>query len=84
MNGKLLCLPYSLLNNFFFIVTALQLKVLQSSQFFCTYRKQREFERRAATMGGGNFVVPAQRVTDFISNRLSGTDIANTFEVASN
>lgn len=34
MNGKLLCLPYSLLNNFFFIVTALQLKVLQSSQFF--------------------------------------------------
>jgi uncharacterized FAD-dependent dehydrogenase len=51
---------------------------------FFTYRKQREFERRAATMGGGNFVVPAQRVTDFISNRLSGTDIANTFEVASN
>jgi hypothetical protein len=24
-------------------------------------------------MGGGNFVVPAQRVTDFISNKLSGT-----------
>ena len=34
-------------------------------------------------MGGGNFVVPAQCVTDFISNRLSGTDIAKTFKVAS-
>ncbi|KAL6909994.1 hypothetical protein ACP4OV_001252 [Aristida adscensionis] len=36
---------------------------------------QREFERRAATMGGGGFVVPAQRVTDFISNRLSAMDL---------
>ncbi|RLM99782.1 hypothetical protein C2845_PM06G21710 [Panicum miliaceum] len=36
---------------------------------------QREFERRAAVMGGGNFVVPAQRVTDFISNRLSVTTL---------
>ena len=35
-------------------------------------------------MGGGNFVVPAQCVTDFISNRLSGTDIAKTFKVVSN
>lgn len=26
-------------------------------------------------MGGGNFVVPAQCVTDFLSNRLSGTKI---------
>ncbi|KAL6609973.1 hypothetical protein ACP70R_039942 [Stipagrostis hirtigluma subsp. patula] len=34
---------------------------------------QREFERRAAVMGGGDFVVPAQCVTDFISNRLSVT-----------
>uniref|UniRef100_A0A0D9ZZ51 Uncharacterized protein n=1 Tax=Oryza glumipatula TaxID=40148 RepID=A0A0D9ZZ51_9ORYZ len=36
---------------------------------------QREFERRAATMGGGNFVVPAQCVTDFLSNRLSVTTL---------
>ncbi|KAJ3676545.1 hypothetical protein LUZ60_003957 [Juncus effusus] len=32
---------------------------------------QREFERRAAIMGGGNFVVPAQCVTDFLDNKLS-------------
>ncbi|XP_050207451.1 uncharacterized protein LOC126656865 isoform X2 [Mercurialis annua] len=32
---------------------------------------QREFERRAAVMGGGNFVVPAQTVTDFLANKLS-------------
>ncbi|KAJ9141165.1 hypothetical protein P3X46_031735 [Hevea brasiliensis] len=32
---------------------------------------QREFERRAAIMGGGNFVVPAQTVTDFLENKLS-------------
>ena len=43
--------------------------------------KQREFERRAAVMGGGNFVVPAQCVTDFISNRLSGTGVANISDV---
>ncbi|TVU19370.1 hypothetical protein EJB05_35515, partial [Eragrostis curvula] len=36
---------------------------------------QREFERRAAVMGGGNFVVPAQCVTDFISNNLSVTTL---------
>ncbi|AQK85952.1 FAD/NAD(P)-binding oxidoreductase family protein [Zea mays] len=36
---------------------------------------QRQFERRAAMMGGGNFVVPAQCVTDFISNRLSVTTL---------
>ncbi|KAK9078843.1 hypothetical protein SSX86_002901 [Deinandra increscens subsp. villosa] len=33
---------------------------------------QREFEQRAATMGGGNFVVPVQTVKDFMNNRLSG------------
>lgn len=32
---------------------------------------QREFERRAAIMGGGNFVLPVQRVTDFLENKLS-------------
>ncbi|KAF6990180.1 hypothetical protein CFC21_007413 [Triticum aestivum] len=36
---------------------------------------QREYERRAAMMGGGNFVVPAQCVTDFISNKLSVTTL---------
>ncbi|XP_078438743.1 FAD/NAD(P)-binding oxidoreductase family protein isoform X2 [Wolffia australiana] len=32
---------------------------------------QREFERRAAIMGGGDFVVPAQTITDFLNNKLS-------------
>nr|XP_048318301.1 uncharacterized protein Cbei_0202-like [Ziziphus jujuba var. spinosa] len=32
---------------------------------------QREFERKAAIMGGGNFVVPVQTVTDFLDNKLS-------------
>ncbi|GJN14405.1 hypothetical protein PR202_gb01228 [Eleusine coracana subsp. coracana] len=36
---------------------------------------QREYERKAAVMGGGNFVVPAQCVTDFISNKLSVTTL---------
>ncbi|KAG5563969.1 hypothetical protein RHGRI_000216 [Rhododendron griersonianum] len=36
---------------------------------------QREFERRAATMGGGNFQVPVQTVTDFLENKLSGASI---------
>ena len=31
-----------------------------------------EFERRAAIMGGGNFVVPVQTVTDFMENKVSG------------
>ncbi|XP_057967597.1 uncharacterized protein LOC131157442 isoform X2 [Malania oleifera] len=36
---------------------------------------QREFERRAATMGGGNFFVPVQTVTDFLENKLSVTSL---------
>ncbi|XP_058067719.1 uncharacterized protein LOC131217044 isoform X2 [Magnolia sinica] len=36
---------------------------------------QREFERRAATMGGGNFVVPVQTVADFLDNKLSVTSV---------
>ncbi|KAF5469424.1 hypothetical protein F2P56_013501 [Juglans regia] len=36
---------------------------------------QREFERRAAIMGGGNFVVPVQTVTDFLENKLSVTSV---------
>ncbi|XVF34362.1 hypothetical protein REPUB_Repub18cG0053100 [Reevesia pubescens] len=36
---------------------------------------QREFERRAAIMGGGNFVVPVQTVTDFMENKVSVTSM---------
>ncbi|XP_068462961.1 uncharacterized protein [Phaseolus vulgaris] len=36
---------------------------------------QREFEQRAAMMGGGNFVVPVQTVTDFLENKLSVTSV---------
>lgn len=32
---------------------------------------QREMERRAAVMGGGNLTVPVQRLTDFIEGRAS-------------
>ncbi|KAG6536472.1 hypothetical protein ZIOFF_001530 [Zingiber officinale] len=35
----------------------------------------REFERRAAIMGGGNFVVPVQTVPDFLANKLSETSL---------
>ncbi|XP_012573955.1 uncharacterized protein [Cicer arietinum] len=36
---------------------------------------QTEFERRAAIMGGGNFVVPVQTVPDFLENKLSVTSV---------
>ncbi|CAL5196884.1 unnamed protein product [Lathyrus oleraceus] len=36
---------------------------------------QREFERRAAIMGGGKFVVPVQTVPDFLENKLSVTSV---------
>ncbi|XP_010526307.1 PREDICTED: uncharacterized protein LOC104803912 [Tarenaya hassleriana] len=36
---------------------------------------QRELERRAALMGGGNFAVPVQRVTDFLEEKLSETPL---------
>ncbi|XP_042505770.1 uncharacterized protein Cbei_0202 isoform X2 [Macadamia integrifolia] len=36
---------------------------------------QKEFERRAAKMGGGNFVVPVQAVNDFLENKLSVTSL---------
>lgn len=39
---------------------------------------QREFEQRAATMGGGNFVVPVQTVKDFMDNKLSATTIPSS------
>ncbi|KAL4351025.1 hypothetical protein AHAS_Ahas10G0200700 [Arachis hypogaea] len=35
---------------------------------------QREFERKAAMMGGGNFIVPVQTATDFL-NKLSGSSL---------
>lgn len=34
---------------------------------------QRDMEQRAAVMGGGNFIAPVQRVTDFIVGRPSTT-----------
>ncbi|CAI9765760.1 unnamed protein product [Fraxinus pennsylvanica] len=36
---------------------------------------QRAYERRAATLGGGNFVVPVQTVTDFLDSKMSETTI---------
>uniref|UniRef100_A0A6N2M589 Uncharacterized protein n=1 Tax=Salix viminalis TaxID=40686 RepID=A0A6N2M589_SALVM len=36
---------------------------------------QREFERRAAVMGGGDFVVPVQTVTDFLDGKFSVTSL---------
>ncbi|MQL89996.1 hypothetical protein Taro_022577 [Colocasia esculenta] len=36
---------------------------------------QREYERKAAALGGGNFIVPAQTVTDFLENKLSVTSL---------
>ncbi|KAL3824657.1 hypothetical protein ACJIZ3_020686 [Penstemon smallii] len=36
---------------------------------------QRALEQKAAMMGGGNFVVPVQTVTDFLDNKLSVTSI---------
>ncbi|KAH0871466.1 hypothetical protein HID58_078488 [Brassica napus] len=39
---------------------------------------QREFERRAAIMGGGDFTVPVQRVTDFLQSKLSETPLPSS------
>ncbi|KAJ4873063.1 FAD/NAD(P)-binding oxidoreductase family protein [Raphanus sativus] len=39
---------------------------------------QREFERRAAIMGGGDFTVPVQRVTDFLESKLSETPLPSS------
>ncbi|KAL8152485.1 hypothetical protein V2J09_010245 [Rumex salicifolius] len=36
---------------------------------------QRELEKKAAMMGGGNFVAPVQTVTDFLENKLSATPV---------
>ncbi|GFP94812.1 uncharacterized protein cbei_0202 [Phtheirospermum japonicum] len=39
---------------------------------------QRALERKAAVMGGGNFVVPVQTVTDFLDNRLTVTSVPSS------
>ncbi|KAI3857991.1 hypothetical protein MKX03_033270 [Papaver bracteatum] len=39
---------------------------------------QREFERRAAAMEGGSFVVPGQTVEDFLNNKLSETSLPSS------
>ncbi|GLJ15776.1 hypothetical protein SUGI_0259820 [Cryptomeria japonica] len=36
---------------------------------------QREFEKEAAVMGGGNFVVPAQTVPNFLESKLSDVSL---------
>ncbi|KAH0452885.1 hypothetical protein IEQ34_017209 [Dendrobium chrysotoxum] len=41
----------------------------------CGVEFQRHYERKAAMVGGGNFVVPAQTVTDFLDNKLSVTSL---------
>lgn len=56
-------------------VSSHDFKPFQSHGSLAGVEFQREFERRAAMMGGGNFVVPAQCVTDFISNKLSVTTL---------
>ncbi|KAK8916173.1 hypothetical protein KSP39_PZI023117 [Platanthera zijinensis] len=39
----------------------------------CGVEFQRYYEKKAAMIGGGNFIVPAQTVTDFLDNKLSVT-----------
>jgi uncharacterized FAD-dependent dehydrogenase len=34
---------------------------------------QKDMERRASVLGGGNWTVPAQRVTDFVAGTVSET-----------
>ena len=42
---------------------------------------QREMERRAAIMGGGNFTVPVQRLTDFINEVPSKTAPSSSYRL---
>ena len=51
------------------------------TKFFLHIENRENSKEKQLVMGGGNFVVPAQRVTDFISNRLSGTGVANISDV---
>jgi len=42
---------------------------------------QRDMERRAAVMGGGNLTVPVQRLTDFIAGRPSVTAPSSSYRL---
>eukprot|EP00595_Chromulina_sp_UTEXLB2642_P002147 CAMPEP_0196768406 /NCGR_PEP_ID=MMETSP1095-20130614/42712_1 /TAXON_ID=96789 ORGANISM="Chromulina nebulosa, Strain UTEXLB2642" /NCGR_SAMPLE_ID=MMETSP1095 /ASSEMBLY_ACC=CAM_ASM_000446 /LENGTH=251 /DNA_ID=CAMNT_0042137941 /DNA_START=740 /DNA_END=1491 /DNA_ORIENTATION=- len=44
---------------------------------------QKHFERKAATLGGGNLVAPVQRATDFIDGRIgsSNTEIKSSYRM---
>jgi uncharacterized FAD-dependent dehydrogenase len=42
---------------------------------------QRDMERRAAVMGGGNLTVPVQRVTDFINAQASTTTASSSYKL---
>ncbi len=41
------------------------------SDTFCGVRFQKDLERRAFALGGGDYVAPCQNVTDFVANKLS-------------
>eukprot|EP01038_Epipyxis_sp_PR26KG_P004575 gene4575-6448_t len=43
---------------------------------------QKIMERRAAVMGGGNFVAPVQRVTDFISNTFNNNSHNSSYPIS--
>jgi uncharacterized FAD-dependent dehydrogenase len=45
---------------------------------------QRDMERRAAVLGGGNLVVPVQRLTDFIAGRASTTAPSSSYRLGVN
>ncbi|KAL5980465.1 hypothetical protein ACLOJK_028373 [Asimina triloba] len=56
-------------------VSSKDFEALQFSGPLAGVEFQREFERRAAAMGGGNFIVPVQTVPDFLDNKLSVTSV---------
>ena len=45
---------------------------------------QRDMEKRAAIMGGGNLVVPVQRLTDFVSDNASKTAPSSSYRLGIN
>ena len=42
---------------------------------------QRDMERRASVMGGGNFTVPVQRLTDFVNGEKSETAPSSSYRL---
>ncbi|CAJ1939982.1 unnamed protein product [Sphenostylis stenocarpa] len=56
-------------------VTAKDFEALNYDGPLAGVKFQREFEQRAAMMGGGNFIVPVQTVKDFLENKLSVTSV---------